>query len=186
MTKLAIAEKTILFINNFVGDDLWEFGHHLISGSLKGELPHELMHYKNGSKARYNSDGIYVTSITAQGLQLYGFPFMPDNVEPFDVDFPSSIDGIVITQDMRMLDFFVQQDPGFHHTANPCLSKLAWAKGKNIPVVLAVHHVTGFRVNTADLDRLIGMETYCPVIWHRGNPNASFFKKAIKALPNSI
>lgn len=72
----------------------------------------------------YNSDGVYLTTISTSEAQLYGFPLMPIDVNPFDVEYPSPIDGIVITQDMRMLDYFIEQDPGFHHTAKPETSRL--------------------------------------------------------------
>lgn len=182
MTKLAIAEKTILFINNLAGDDLWDYGHLLASGWADDEPPHELFRFKSGRRASYKSDGIYLTSISIEGIQLYGFPFLPINVEPSDIEFPSPIEGIVVTQDMRMLDYFIEQDPNFHHIAKPQTSRLAWAKEQGIPVVLAVHHANGHKGNVADLKRLIGMELFCPVIWHGGEPNTRFFTKAISAL----
>ena len=77
MTKLAIAEKSILFMNNLAGDDLWEYGHLLASDWADNEPPHELFRFKNGRKANYNSDGIYLTSVSLAGAHLYGFPFLP-------------------------------------------------------------------------------------------------------------
>ena len=47
MTNLAIAEKIILFMNNLAGDDLWDYGHLMLSGCSEGEVPHELFHNKN-------------------------------------------------------------------------------------------------------------------------------------------
>ena len=182
MTKLAIAEKSILFMNNLAGDDLWEYGHLLASDWADNEPPHELFRFKSGRKANHNSDGIYLTSISIPGTKLYGFPFLPVDVDPSDIEFPTSIDGIVVTQDMRMLDYFIEQDPNFHHNAIPKTSRLAWAKEQGTPVVLAVHHANGKKGNMEALNRLAGMEIFCPVIWDKGEPNAKFFTKAINAL----
>ena len=182
MTKLAVAEKNILFMNNLAGDDLWEYGHLLISGWGVDEPPDKLFRFKSGRRANYNSNAIYLTSISMEGTQLYGFPFLPIDVDPSDIEYQSPIDGIVITQDMRMLDYFIEQDPNFHHIAKPKTSRLAWAKEQGLPVVLAVHHANGRNGNMADLNRLIGMESFCPVIWHKGEPNAKFFKKAVSSL----
>ena len=182
MTKLAIAEKSILFMNNLAGDDLWEYGHLLDSGWANSEPPHELIRFKNGRRATYNSDGIYMTSISINGFQLYGFPFLPIDVDPSDIEFPSPINGIVVTQDMQMLDYLIKQDPNFHHVAKPQTSRLAWAKEQGLPVVLAVHHANGQKGNMEALSRLVGMELFCPVIWHRGEPNKKFFTKAIDAV----
>ena len=101
-----------------------------------------------------------------EDTQLYRFPFLPIDIDPSDIELPSPIDGIVVTQDMRMLDYFIEQDPNFHHIAKPQTSRLAWAKEQGVPVVLAVHHANGRKGNIADLNRLIGMESFCPVIWH--------------------
>ena len=182
MTKLAIAEKSILFMNNLAGDDLWEYGHLLVSGWDEDTAPHELFRYKSARRANYNSDGIYLTSISMGGSQLYGLPFLPVDVDPSDIEFPSPIKSIVVTQDMRMLDYFMEQDPNFHHTAKRQTSRLAWAKHQNLPTVLAVHHANGHKGNMMSLNRLIGMESFCPVVWHNGEPNARFFTKAISAL----
>ena len=184
MTKLAVAEKTILFMNNMIGDDLWDYGHHLLSRWSKPEIPHELFRFKKGKKANYNTDGIYLTTISENGVQLYGFPFLPIDIDPFDVEYPSPINGIVITQDMRMLDYFIEQDPDFRHIANPKTSRLAWAKNQGLPILLAVHHANGQRGNIEALSRLVGMDIFCPVIWHKGEPNSKFFRESIKAIPS--
>jgi len=184
MTKLAAAEKTILFMNNMAGDDLWDYGHFLMSGWPKPSTPHELFKYKRGARANYNSDGVYLTAISTNEAQLYGFPFMPIDIDPFDVEYPSPIDGMVITQDMRMLDYFLEQDPGFHHTARPETSRLAWAKNQGLPTVLAVHHSNGHHGKMERLKRLVGMDVFCPVIWHKGEPNSKFFFNSIASLPD--
>ena len=85
-------------------------------------------------------------------------------------------------QDMRMLDYFIEQDPNFHHIAKPNTSRLAWAKEQRLPAVLAVHHANGKKGNMEALTRLAGMEIFCPVIWHKGEPNAKFFTITISAL----
>ena len=184
MTKLAVAEKTILFMNNMAGDDLWDYGHLLLSNWPKSSMPHELFKYKRGARANYNSDGVYLTTISTNGNQLYGFPFLPIDVDPFDIEYPSPINGIVITQDMRMLDYFVDQDPNFHHVARLQTSRLMWAKDLGLPTILAVHHANGHKGKINNLNRLVGMDVYCPVIWHNGEPNSKFFHNSINSLPD--
>jgi len=140
--------------------------------------------YKKGMRANYSSDGVYLTTISTNGTQLYGFPYLPIDVDPFDIEYPSPVNGIVITQDMRMLDYFIEQDPNFHHIAKPQSSRLAWAKRQGLPALLAVHHSNGHKGNIEGLTRLVGMDIYCPVIWHRGEPNSKFFNNSIKSLPD--
>ena len=171
-------------MNNMVGDDLWDYGHQLLSRWSKSPIPHELFRYKEVAKESYDSEGVYLTTISTNGTQLYGFPFLPIDVDPFDVEYPSPINGIVVTQDMRMLDYFIEQDPNFRHTADPKTSRLAWAKNQGLPTLLAVHHANGRRGDMESLSRLVGMDVLCPVIWHRGKPNSKFFKASIKALPS--
>jgi hypothetical protein len=185
MTKLAIEEKTILFMNDMAGDDLWDYGHLLVAGRSQSSPPHELFNYKRGSTANNNSAGVYLTTISVNGVQLYGFPFLPFEVDPFDVEYPSPINGIVITQDMRMLDYFFEQDPNFYHVADRRTSRLAWAKKQGLPCVLAVHHANGHKGNLMSLTRLVGMEIFCPVIWHNSEPTKKFFHKAIESLVDS-
>jgi len=182
MTKLAIAEKTILFMNNMIGDDLWEYGYLLTSNYSEGSTPHELFQYKRDAKANNNSKGVYLTTITVNDTQLYGFPFLPDDIDPFDLEYPSPINGIVVTQDMRMLDYFFEQDPHFYHVANHQTSRLAWAKNQELPCVLAVHHANGYKGDLTSLARLVGMEVFCPAVWHKGEPNSKFFHKAVNSL----
>jgi hypothetical protein len=182
MTKLVVAEKSILFMNNMAGDDLWEYGHFLMSDYPEDSPPHELIQFKGRAKANNNSNGIHLTSISYDGIQLYGFPFLPIDVDPFDIEYPSPISGVVITQDMRMLDYFVEQDPNFHHVARAQTSRLEWAKWQGLPTVLAVNHAYGHKGKLNDLNRLVGMNVFCPVIWHGGEPGVLFFQKAINSL----
>jgi hypothetical protein len=187
MTKLAETEKSILFMNNMAGDDLWEGGHLLMGDCPKFSPPHKLFKYKRASRAAYNSDGIYFTCIPysagkSEKIDLYGFPFLSIDVNPSDIEYPTSLQGLVITQDMRMLDYLLEQDPSFRFIANRHTSRLAWAKSQNLPTVLAVHHAERYRGNIKELNRLTGMDIFCPVLWHTGEPNAGFFSKAVKAV----
>jgi len=187
MTKLAATERSILFMNNMAGDDLWEQGHLLMGDCSESNPPHKLFKYKSTPKTAHNSKGIYLTHIpyiaeNNTKINLYGFPFLSIDVDPFDIEYPTSPEGLIITQDMRMLDFLIEQDSSFRFSANPYSSKLAWAKNQNLPTVLAVHHAKKYRGNIKELNRLIGMETFCPVLWHTGGPNAEFFRNAIKLL----
>lgn len=185
--KLATAEKSILFMNNIAGDDLWEYGHLLVEDCPKFSTPHELCVYKSASRYKYDSQGLYMTLIPYtmgknESIQIYGFPFLSFDVDPSDIEYPTPISGIVVTQDMRMLDFFLEEDPDFHHVAKSQTSRLAWAQEQSTPVVLAVHHVNGRRNNMEDLNRLVGMYVSCPVLWHSGKPNEAFFHKTIQLL----
>lgn len=182
MTKLAIADTSILFMNNMAGDDLWDYGHFLTSSDAEDSVSHELIQFKRGVKANNNSNGIHLTSIPYEGVQLYGFPFLPIDIDPFDLDYPLTVSGIVITQDMRMLDYFIEQDPNFHHIARPQTSRLARAKEQGLPTMLAVHHANGHKGNTDALNRLVGMDVFCPTLWHGGEPGINFFQKAISSL----
>jgi hypothetical protein len=187
MTKLAQAEKSILFMNNMAGDDLWEGAHLLVKDSPKFEPPHELFKFKSSSRASYNSEGIYLTSIQysngiSKKLNLYGFPFLPIDVNPSDIEYPTPFDGVIVTQDMRILDYLIEQDQNFRHIPTSHTSRLAWAKGQNLPTVLAVHHAEKHRGSIKDLSRLTGMDIFCPVVWQTGEPTAEFFRKAIKEL----
>jgi hypothetical protein len=180
MTKLATEETSILFMNNMAGDDLWDYGHFLTSSHAE-DSPHELVRFRGGVKSNNNLNGIHLTSIPYDGIQLYGFPFLPIDIDPFDLEYPLPVSGIVITQDMRMLDYLIEQDPNFHHIANPETSRLAWAKNQGLPCVLAVHHANGHKGNMDKLNRLVGMDIFCPVIWHGGEPGLNFFHKTIDA-----
>jgi hypothetical protein len=187
MTKLARAEKSILCMNNMAGDDLWENGHRILKDCPKSSPPHELFKYKNPSSATYNSKGIYLTSIPYtvgknEKVHLYGFPFLSIDVDPSDIEYPSPISGIIVTQDMRMFDYLIEQDPNFHLIANSYTNRLAWAKAQSLPTILAVHHTEKHRGNIINLSRLAGMDIFCPVLWHAGEPDSGFFSKAIKAV----
>lgn len=191
MTKLAQTEKSILFMNNMVGDDLWEGGHLLIKNCPKFSPPHELFKYKSTARVAYNSEGVYLTSIPYamnrnEKIHLYGFPFLSIDVNPLDIEYPIPVNGVIITQDMQLLDYLVEQDTNFHHIANPHTSRLAWAKDQGLPTLLAVHHADKHRGNIKDLGRLVGMDIFCPVLWHLGEPNADFFHKAIKLLISKV
>lgn len=184
MPKSSTSEKAVLFLNNLAGDDLWEYGHEMLPEYRKTHIPHELFHYKSGVKSSYNSHGIYITSapyhLSGYGnIQIYGFPFLSLAVDPFDVEYPSSIHGLVITEDMRMFDYFTEQEPGLLNVANPQFSRLAWAKTQNLPTVLAVHHAEGYTGDMNKLRTLVGMEIFCPVIWHDGELNPSFLNRAV-------
>jgi hypothetical protein len=104
------------------------------------------------------------------------------DIDPSDIEYPDPISGVVVTQDMRMLDYLLEQDQDFHHIANLRTSRLAWASQQNLPVVLAVHHAEKHRGNMQELSRLVGMDVFCPVLWHTGKLNADFFRKAIRSL----
>ena len=187
MNKLAQIEKTILFMNNMAGDDLMERGYLLTNNASESDLPHELFKYKNESSNGHGSNGIYLTSLEYSNgrnekIHLYGFPFLHMDIDPSDIEYPDPISGVVVTQDMRMLDFFLEQDENFHHITNLHTSRLAWAKQQSLPVVLAVHHAEKHRGNMQELSRLVGMDVFCPVVWHTGKLNADFFRKAIKSL----
>jgi len=174
-------------MNNMAGDDLWEYGHLIASDHSEFSVTHELFKFKSSARSAYNSEGVYLTSIPytdgkSERHQLYGFPFLAIDVNPSDLVYPAPLDGLIVTQDMRILDYFIEQDPEFHHTANPETSRLAWANEQNLPTILAVHHANGHKGNIDGLSRLAGMDIFCPVTWHNGEPGASFFHKAIKAL----
>jgi hypothetical protein len=190
MTKLATREKSILFMNNLAGDDLWEHGHVIVGDCPEFSVPHELFKYKRSSRAAYNSEGIYFTSIPYMAgknekVRIYGFPFLPIKVDPSDIEYPNSLYGLVVTQDMRMLDYLTEQGPNFHPVANSHAGRLTWAKNQNIPTILAVHHAEKHKGNTKGLSQLVGMDIFCPVFWHTDEPNADFFRKSIKALLKS-
>jgi len=191
MTKLAETEKSILFMNNMAGDDLWEGGHLLMGDCPKFSPPHKLFKYKRASRAAYNSDGIYLTCIPysagkSEKIDLYGFPFLSIDVNPSDIEYPTSLQGLVITQDMRMLDYLLEQDPSFRFIANRHTSRLAWAKTQNLPTVLAVHHADDYIGDLEKLSAIVGMEIFCPVVWQAGEPNSSFLQKAVETVFSEI
>jgi len=191
MPKSSTSEKAILFLNNLAGDDLWEYGHELLPEYQKTSLPHELIKYKKGSRNAYKSDGIHLTSASYnlngyRNIHIYGFPFLSISVDPFDIEYPNPIHGLVITEDMRMFDYFREQEPGLLNTANPQFSRLAWAKNQNLPTVLAVHHADSYTRDIGKLSALVGMEIFCPVVWHEGDLNASFLHSAIEAVFSEI
>ena len=93
---------------------------------------------------------------------------------------------MVVTEDMRMFDYFMEQEPGHINTANPQFSRLAWAKAQNLPTVLAVHHAEGYTGDYGKLSTIVGMEIFCPVIWHDGELDADFLNKAVGAIFSEI
>src|SRR5215813_12698402 len=112
MPKLPAPEKSVLFLNNLAGDDLWEHSHLMMPEYQKFSAPQEMFKYKNAVRGNYNSEGVYVTSLpyTLSGngnVQLYGFPFLPIDIDPFDLEYPIPVQGLVITEDMRMFDYFM-------------------------------------------------------------------------------
>jgi hypothetical protein len=184
MSNSPVANKALLFLNNLAGDDLWEQGHLMLPKYEPYSAPTELFPYKDKVKAASPSGGLHVMSVPYNLLghgtiQLYGFPFLPFFVEPFTLEYPLPIQGLVITQDMRLFDYFTEQDPIFRVTADPYLSRLAWAKAQNLPTILAVHHAAENAGNTEKLTKLVGMELFCPVVWHRGEVNPDFLQKCV-------
>src|ERR1051325_1663110 len=131
MSKSSTSEKAVLFLNNLAGDDLWEYGHEMLPEYRKTHIPHELFKYKQDSKNVNKSSGVYITSAPYNlkgygNIQLYGFPFLSIAVDPLDIEYPNPIYGLVVTEDMRMFDYFMEQEPGHINTANPQFSRLAW------------------------------------------------------------
>jgi hypothetical protein len=191
MPKSSISDKAILFLNNLAGDDLWEHGHEMMPEYNKTHIPHELFKYKPSSKNAYKSNGVYVTSAPYElkgyeNIQIYGFPFLSLAVDPFDIDYPNPIHGLVVTEDMQMFDYFMEQEPGLLNVANPEFSRLAWAKTQSLPTVLAVHHARGYVGDFDKLSKMMGMEIFCPVVWHEGELDASFLQKAVEAVFSEI
>lgn len=191
MPTSSTLEKAVLFINNLAGDDLWECGHEMLPEYQKTYIPHELFKYKPGLKDVSKPGGVYVTTVpyTLKGygdIQIYGFPFLSIAVDPFDIEYPVPIQGLVVTEDMRMLYYLMEQDPSFMHSMDPRFSRLAWAKTQNIPTVLAVHHAEGHAGDLEKLRMLIGMDIFCPVIWHDGDLNAEFLHRAVSVVFSEI
>jgi hypothetical protein len=191
MLKSSTSEKAVLFLNNLAGDDLWEYGHQMLPEYRKTPIPHELFKYKPGSKKFSKPGGIAITSVPYQlkgygEIQIYGFPFLSIAVDPFDIEYPSPIYGIVVTEDMRMFDYLMEQEPDFINTANPQFSRLAWAKNQDLPTVLAVHHADDHYGDLEKLSTLVGMDIFCPVIWHDGELSANFLSCAIEAVFSEI
>ena len=191
MPKLPAAEKAILFLNNLAGDDLWEYGNLMMPEYQKYSAPLEFFKYKGASRSGYNSEGVYITSVpyalNGHGkVQLYGFPFLTIDVEPFDVEYSLPIHGLVVTEDMRMFDYFMEQDPNFFNIANSKFSRLAWAQTQNLPTVLAVHHADGYDGDLEALRRLVGMEIFCPVVWHDGELAAVFLHQAVESILTKV
>ena len=185
------SEKSILFLNNLAGDDLWECGHRMLPGYQKFSMPMEFCKYKDSARHAYNSTGIHITSIphTLSGygkIRLYGFPFLSIEVNPADLDYPIPLYGLVVTEDMRMFDYFEEQDPDFFNVADPRFSRLAWARSQNLPTLLAVHHAEDFEGDIESISRLVGMEIFCPVLWHSGEQDADFLNKAVEAIFSEI
>src|SRR4030095_16031854 len=191
MSKLPTSEKSILFLNNLAGDDLWECGHIMLPEYQKFSMPVEFCKYKASAKHAYHSAGIHLTSVpynlSGYGkIRIYGFPFLSIDVNPSDVEYPVPIHGLVVTEDMRMFDYFEEQDPGFFNVADPRFSRLAWAKSQNIPTLLAVHHAEEYEGDIESISRLVGMEIFCPVLWHHDEPNADFLQKTVEAIFSEI
>ena len=191
MPKLSTPEKSILFLNNLAGDDLWEYGHQMMPEYQKYSLPLELGCYKDSVKDEYHSAGIHLTAVeynlSGYGeIQLYGFPFLPISVDPFDIEYRVPVQGLVITEDMRMFDYFLEEDPHFYNTADPQFSRLAWAKSKNLPTILAIHHAEKHQGDLDKLSRLVGMEVFCPVVWHPGAHNPAFLEKTVEIIFSEI
>jgi hypothetical protein len=191
MPKSSTSEKAVLFLNNLAGDDLWEYGHEMLPEYQKKHIPHGLFKYKPDLRNDYRSDGVYITSAAYHlkgygDIQIYGFPFLSLAVDPFDIEYPSPIHGLVITEDMRMFDYFIEQEPGLLNVANPQFSRLAWAKAQNLPTVLAVHHAQGYSGDLNKLSTLVGMEIFCPVIWHDEELNADFLNRTVEAVFSEI
>ena len=187
MSKTPAPEKSLLFLNNLAGDDLWEYGHQMLPAYEKHAAPLELLRFKRAARGRYNSDGVYVTSVpyslTGHGpVQLYGFPFLSIDVDPFDVEYPVPVQGLIITEDMRMFDYFMEQDPNFFNIANPRFSRLAWAEGQSLPTVLAVHHAEDHVGDLERLSRLVGLKVSCPIVWHAGKLDGKFLNQAVHAV----
>lgn len=191
MSRLSAPDKALLFLNNLAGDDLWEHGHLMMPEYEKHAAPLELFRYKNAARRRYNSEGVYGTSVPYilngyETIQIYGFPFLAIDVDPFDIKYPIPIHGLVITQDMRMYDHFMEQEPGFFDLVGSQDSRLAWAKAQNLPTLLAVHHAEDHRGDTQALSRLVGMDVFCPVVWHDGETNPDFLYLAVETLLSEI
>jgi hypothetical protein len=190
MLKSSTPEKAVLFLNNLAGDDLWEHGHDMLPEYQRTHIPHELFKYKPGLKNARKS-GVSITSAPYQlkgygKIQIYGFPFLSIAVDPLDIEYPNPIHGLVITEDMRMFDYLMEQKQGLINTADPHFSRLAWAKNQSLPTVLAVHHADGHSGDFNKLTTLVGMEIFCPVIWHTGELNASFLNKAVETVFSEI
>jgi len=191
MTKLSTPEKALLFLNNQVGDDLWEKSHLLLSGYKKFETPQEFFPYKAPEKNNRPSRGLHIISFPYElrsfsRVQLYGFPFLPFYVDPLDLEYTLPIQGLVITEDMRMFDYFLEQDEDFFNIVDPHNSHLAWAKEQNIPTLLAVHHAGAHDGDDDKLKRLVGMELFCPVLWHPGDINANFLHHCVETMITKI
>jgi hypothetical protein len=191
MPKSSTSEKAVLFLNNLAGDDLWEYGHEMLPEYQKTHIPDELFKYKLGSMNAYKANGVHITSapynLTGYGcVQLYGFPFLSLSIDPFDIEYPIPIHGLVITEDMRMFDYFMEQEPGLLNVASPQYSRLAWAKTQNLPTVLAVHHADDYAGDLQKLSTMVGMEIFCPVVWQAGEPNSSFLQKAVETVFSEI
>lgn len=191
MSRSSAPEKALLFLNNLAGDDWWENGHLMLPEYEKYAAPLELFRFKRASRRRYTSEGVYGTSVpyTQNGygkIQLYGFPFLAIDVDPFDIDYPLPIQGLVITEDMRMYDHFMERDPRFFNLTGSQHSRLAWAKSHNLPTLLAVHHAEDHYEDLHALSKLVGMELFCPVVWHAGETNPDFLHLAVEALLSEI
>jgi len=191
MSKLPTSEKSILFLNNLAGDDLWECGHSMLPGYQKYSMPVEFCKYKDSAKHAYHAAGIHLTSVpynlSGYGkIRLYGFPFLSIDVNPSDVEYPVPIHGLVVTEDMRMFEYFEEQNPDFINTADPRFSRLAWAKSQNIPTLLAVHHADEYHGDIESLSRLVGMEIFCPVLWHEDEPDEVFLQESVEAIFSEI
>ena len=191
MSNLSKSEKAVLFLNNLAGDDLWEHGNEMLPQYQNTHIPHELFKYKQELNNVSKPGGVYITTVpyTLQGfgnIQIYGFPFLSISIDPFDIEYPVPIQALVITEDVRMFDYLMEQDPGFVNSIDPHFSRLAWARTQNIPTILAVHHAEGHIGDLDKLRMLVGMEIFCPVVWHDGDLNANFLQRAISTVLSEI
>lgn len=185
------SEKALLFLNNLAGDDLWEYSHLIMPGYEKYATPQEYFPYKESAKKNQSSDGLHITSLPYElrsdgKVQLYGFPFLPFYIDPFEIEYALPIQGLIVTEDMRMFDYFRDQDESFFNIAEPHFSHLAWAKNQNIPTLLAVHHAGVYEGDNEKLSRLVGMELFCPVLWHAGELNLNFLRRCVDTMVSEI
>lgn len=191
MSESHASEKAILFLNNLAGDDLWEHFHLMMPKYGSSSAPSELLRFTRTARDTNNRPGIHVTSVPYNlrrygRVRLYGFPFLTSERDPFDVEYPCPVHGLIISQDMRMFEFFMDESPEFFDIADMQFSRLAWARKQNLPTILAVHHADGYTGDIETLSKLIGMEVFCPVVWHAGDINAPYLQECIHSVLSEI